>query len=414
MKRMVAAVAVLALAFAVPLRAHGDGVVVNWVDRGNRATERGKLAEALAAYTFATEQIPLDPVGWYDRGLTYSRLGHTVEALADAHQSVKVQPFFDEGFALIARLEKELGLLDAARSSIEHAIGLKPGEALYRVQHAEILAALHHTSEAASEYEEALRHDAKSARALHGLAEVRLEQRRDREALQALARYAAVAPDDADVNVAAAGLLAKTGRAEDALAWIAAHPSGDPRMLDFKVRALLMLGRAAEAATALPASARGESAYRASLRGELAFRAGRCREAAEAYRAAAAGPDVNALTWRNAGAASDCAKEFDVALDALNRAADLNPRDPLTHRYRAAAYRGLGKRLAAIDEARKALELGGADADLLMMLGVDEYLAGSRTAGRTDYERGCAMVDPSQPQKRQYCAAQLAKMNARR
>nr|MDQ6943048.1 tetratricopeptide repeat protein [Candidatus Eremiobacteraeota bacterium] len=239
---------------------------VNWNARGNDAVRRGELAEALVDFTRATEQIPNDPVAWYNRALVYSRLGKNGAALADAQRSVSVNPLFDEGRALVARLQEELGEYDAALVSIERALAVRSGEVSYHLARANLLRLLHRTPDAIAEYEDALRRDARSAPALHGLAEVRLEQQRDREALALLNRYVAVAPDDPDVSVVVAGLLAKTGRPQDALTWIAAHASTDPRMTDYNVRALLLLGRTAAAEAALPASARGESAYRASLR----------------------------------------------------------------------------------------------------------------------------------------------------
>ena len=408
-----AAVLTVALATLVgPARADQT----NWNQRGNDALGRGDLPQAIADFTRATEQIPSDPAPWYNRALVYFRLGKNGEALADAQRSVSMNPLFDQGSALVARLQRELGEYGAALASIERALAVRSDEVPYHLVRADVLRLLHRTPDAVAEYEDALRRDARSAPALRGLAEVRLEQQHDGDALALLKRYVAVAPGDPDVNVVVAGLLAKTGRPQDALAWIAVHPSADPRMTDYNVRALLMLGRTAAAGAALPASARGESAYRASLRAEIAFRAGRCHEAADAYRAAAsapapdAPPGADALAWRNAGAASACAKDYDAAVTALTRAIDLNPRDPLARRYRADAHRALGNRLAAIDDARAALALGGPEASLLMMLGVDEYLAGSRTVGKRNYERGCALLDPAQTEKRELCTAQLAKM----
>jgi|GEM_PF-2289874 len=407
----------LAVLLLTALIAPAGADQINWNQRGNDSVRRGDLAQAIVDFTRATEQIPNDPVAWYNRALVYARLSKNGEALADAQRSVSVNPLFDEGSALVARLQQELGEYDAALASIEHALAIRSGEVPYHLARAELLRLLHRTPEAVGEYEDVLRRDARSAAALHGLAEVWLEQQHDRDALALLKRYVAVAPDDSDVNVVVAGLLAKTGRSEDALAWIAGHASSDPRMTDYKVRALLTLGRTGAAVAALPASARDESAYRASLRAEIAFRAGRCREAADAYRVAATAPHpdapppgADALEWRNAGAASTCAKDYAAAVTALTHAVDLNPRDPLARRYRADAHRALGDRLAAIEDARAALALGGPEANLLMMLGIDEYLAGSRSIGKRNYERGCALLDAAQTEKRALCAVQLAKM----
>jgi len=400
-------VVLCALAFAgIPAAADN----VNWLQRGNEAANQGKLQEAIADFTQATLQLPLQPEPWYDRALAYSRLGMNAEALADARHAVSLQAFFDEGYALIARLDKDLGKLDDALSNIDRALALKPRDETYHVQRAEILLLLGRLPEASSEYADLLRRDPNSLKALHGRAEILLAQHNDREALQVLQKYAALSPGDSDVNVVTAGLLVQTGRPQDALTWIAAHPTADPRMTDFRVKALMLLGKTKDANAALPPVAPNEPAYRASLRGQLAFDAGRCREAEDSYRAAAAAPDATALTWRNVAAASACAHDYDTAVTAATRAINLKPTDALAYRYRASAYRAQGNRSAAIADAAEALRLGGPDADLLMLLGVDEYLSGLRERGRDDYAKGCALLDASQTEKRRLCAAQLPKM----
>ena len=399
--------AALLCAAASPARAQA----INWVQRGNDAVSRGQLREAIADFTAATVQLPLDPAPWYNRALAYASLGQTADSLADARHAVALQPFLDEGFALIARLEQDVGHYDAGLSSIDRAIALKPGEDAYRVRRAALLRLSNRLPEAAAEYDRVLGRDPRSIDALHGKAEIFLNEHRDPEALQLVQRYAALVPGDADANVAIAGLLVQTGRAQDGLDWIAAHPSADPRLIDYKVEALLRLGKRAAATAALPAGAAGESPFRASLRAQLAFEAGRCDEAAAAYRIASAAPGASALTWRNFGSASACAHAYPTAVNALTRAIELNPTDALARRYRASAYRALQNRDAAIADAVEALRLGGPDADLLMLLGVDEYLAGSRERGRRDFTRGCALLDPSQTAKLQRCAEQLPKMS---
>jgi len=178
------------------------------------------------------------------------------------------------------------------------------------------------------------------------------------------------------------------------------------------VRALMQLGHRAAAVAALPAAGPNDSAYRASLRGQLAFEAGRCGEAEDAYRVAAKASDATPLTWRNYGAASACAKDYPAAITALTRAIGLNPLDPLALRYRADVYRRTGEVPAAIQDARAALRLGGEDADLLMLLGVDEFLSGARADGVRDYARGCELLPPSATAKRHVCDEQLPKMRA--
>jgi tetratricopeptide (TPR) repeat protein len=400
----------LAAALSAGFGARADGQVPNWVMKGNAALARGDLQTALNDFTAGTEQLPDDPAPWYNRALLYARLGRNGEALADAERAVAVQPFLDEGFALIARLKQAMLRFGEALASIDRALALKPHEAPYHLRRAEILRLLNRAPEAAPEYAAALRDDPSSTAALRGEAELFLAERRDGDALRVLRTYAKLAPDDADVNVAVAGLLVQTGRAQDALAWIAAHPSADPRMTDYQAGALAKLGQRSAAAAMLGPVAFVEPPYRTALRAQLAFEAGRCREAADAYEIVASSPETSALAWRNYGAASACAHDDVTAVAAFTRAIGLNPLDPLAVRYRANAYRNLGNRAAAIRDTRDALRLGGPDADLLMLLGIDEYLDGAHEQGRRDYAQGCALLDPAETEKHRRCDEQLPKL----
>ena len=411
---LAAALALAALSLA-PLAAPGSATPdaqPNWVLRGNDAADHGRIREALNDYTLATEQIPLDPVPWFDRARMYSLLGKNAEALADAEHAVSLNAFFDEGFALIARLKQEMGKYGEALASIDRAVALKPQEDRYRLRRAELLRLLDRFPEAAAEYAAALKINASSRDALHGEAEALIAMRRDRDAIPYLKRYVAIAPENSDANVALAGLLVAAGRSQDALDFIKAHPSADASMMDYQVRALMQLGDRAAATAALPAPGPHDSAYRASLRGQLAFEAGRCREAEDAYRIAAAAHDATPLTWRNYGAASACAKDRPAALTALNRAIGLNPADALAYRYRADVFRDAGDVAGAIEDARAALRLGGENPDLLMMLGIDEYRSGARPDGLRDYARGCELLPAAASAKRRLCDEQLPKLRA--
>lgn len=406
-----ALIAALALAPCTAPRAAAQ-TPPNWVQRGNDAAAQGRIREALNDYTRATEQIPNDPVPWFNRARMYSLLGQNAEALADAEHAISLNGLFDEGFALIARLRKAMGQYPQALASIDRAVALKPQSAAYRAQRADVFLVLERSADAAAEYEAALRIDPNSIDALHGEAQALIAMRRDRDALPYLKRYVAIAPDDPDANVATAGLLVAAGRSQDALDFIKAHPSNDPRMTDYRVRALMQVGNRAAAVAALPAAGPNDSAYRASLRGQLAFEAGRCGEAADAYRVAAKASDATPLTWRNYGAASACANDYPAAIAALTRAIGLNPLDPLARRYRADVYRRTGNLAGAIEDARAALRLGGEDADLLMLLGIDEYRAGALRDGVRDYAQGCALLPATATEKRRLCEEQLPKMRA--
>ena len=135
--------------------------------------------------------------------------------------------------------------------------------------------------------------------------------------------------------------------------------------------------------------------------------------ARDAFQAAASAAPTDSLRWNDLAAASLCANDFRTAAYASARAVELDPSDAKAFRYRANALRGIGDLPSSIRAAHRALDLGGDEARLLMMVGIDEYTIGKKRLGYLDYKRGCdALSDPASAGARA-CSWQLPKMRPR-
>ncbi len=391
---------------------------INHNELGNQAAERGDLPTALAEYTRAIIQTPDIPEPLYNRAVTYSKLHRDSEALADALGTIKIAPLFSEGFALCARLYRDAGDLEKADRSIEGARSLQPERAAYAVLAADIREREHRISDAASLLATVVAKDPRDSESTYNLARLRIEQHRDAEAVPLLKRYATLVPGATDVITLVPEIYLNANRPVDALDWLDHHPEKSESAIDNRARALLMLGRKSEAAVLLAENPIAVSTYRERVRGDLELRAGDCPAAENHYAAAsanlkpttAATREENFSTWRNFAVAHICANHAQQAIAALDNALVIEPSDALALRYRADARRASGDIPGAIADATRALAHDPKDANLLMMLGVDEYRTGKHARGAAHYRLGCDLLASDETVKRAACAQQLPKM----
>jgi tetratricopeptide (TPR) repeat protein len=405
--------AALALSIAAsPFAANAAAVQTNWVERGNQATTRGDLAEALQDYTNATQQQPNDPVPWYDRALTYQSLGRIAEAIGDARRSIAERASFAEGHELLAHLSQQQGDLAQALRAADKSVELQPDNTGYRLRRALILTDLGRTGDARADYEAILRHNSSQRDALQGLAYALLNAGDEQAALPLLERYVALDPAQTDGNtiVALTDILIAHRRYAEALTYLNANPSPTPHAIENKAQALIGLGRRDEALAALASIPAGTPGS-ASLRGVMLFESHRCNDAARAFAEATQRDPNDELSWRNLGAAYLCANKLAPARDAFQRAIGLKPADTLALRYQADVLRRIGDLRGAVKSARAYLALGGDEPHALMALGVDEYSLGERSRAIADYERGCKLLPASDPDAAA-CKSQLPQMKA--
>ncbi len=415
--RIWSVVTILVLLLVLPVRAERQDALnpTDWTFRGNSALDRGDLAEALDDYSEAIRRNSSDPVPLFDRARVFERLGRTNDALADASQSVLISPLFADGFELIARLDTNAGNLAQALKAITTAIELspKPAPLQFRLLNANILEKMHRLDDSASIYSDVLREDAENPDALYGSARIKLLEGRQDEALVLLERYKTVDTRSSEVHLIIVKLLLEMKRSQDALNWIDLHLRNDPQGLEYRAKALSLLGRSSEALELLSTS-NVRSPFGDTLLGEAAMKAHKCDMARSAFlRVVQASTEPDASSWRNLGVSYLCLQDNAAALDALNRVISLNPSDVLAYCYRADAFRSLGDKEQAVRDAKMAVKLGPADPDVLMMLRIDEYQMGNHRTGSRDYAAGCGLLKADELQKRELCDQQLPRMQLR-
>lgn len=385
---------------------------INWVERGNFAEKRQDLLEALTDYTEAIKKTSTDPVPLFDRARVYSMLHKNDEALKDAEGSVRIAPFFADGFALIARLQKDAGHLDDSLIAINRAISLRPSELHFKSLRGDILEMEGLYDRASSDYETVMRTDKNNVDALFAEARIKLLQNKKNEALTLLERYAGIAntPNITAVRVVTQ-LYISEDRPDEALEWISTHGSNDERLVEYHVQALAMLGRFSEAESILRLAPAKMSDFGETIKGQVSMATGNCGQAVLAFRRATFGSYHDAHeVWRNYGIANICTRDFRAAIVAFDEAIRLDRADALAYRYRADASRSLNLLEDAIRDAKEAIRLAGPDARLLMMLGVDEYRSRNRRLGRADYQRGCSLLQPNDLAQIELCKKQLPRM----
>ncbi len=385
---------------------------INWVERGSFAEKRHDLVEALADYTEAIKKTSTDPIPLYDRARVYSMLHENEDALKDAEASVQISPVFADGFALIARLQRDAGHLDDSLTAINRAISLRPSELRYKSLRGDVLEREGLHDKASSDYETVIRADMNNIDALYAEARIKLLQNKQNEALTLLQRYAGIAniPNITAVRVVTQ-LLISENRPNEALEWISTHGSNDERLVEYHAQALAMLGRFSEAESLLRLAPEKGSDFGETIKGQVAMATGNCEQAVRAFKRATLGSYRDASDiWRNYGIANICTRKVGAAIAAFDEAIRLDHADALAYRYRADAYRSLGLLDDAIRDAKEALRLAGPDARLLMMLGVDEYRSRDRRLGRADYQRGCSLLQANELAQIDLCKKQLPHM----
>lgn len=383
---------------------------INWIQRGVEAEGRGNIDEALEDFTEAIRSNSFDPNAYYDRALLLSKLSRYDEALRDARSSVGLGRTFADGFALLAHLNEKTARYDDALAAIETAITLRPSEMTYKLLRADILSGKGSFEKAAAQYDDVLRSDAANTGALYGAARISLLQGDADRASRYLAKLQQkTSPEDPDVVRVAANMLLSAKRPDAVLQLLSRYHGDDSRLIEYRAQALAETGHADEALALL--RSRKTSVYGSAVRGQIALASHDCPDAVKAFRETLSSGDPQPpFMWRNLGIASLCSRMLPEAFSAFSKAIELDQRDALSYRYRADTQRAYGNLEASIEDARQALALGGEDAAILMMLGVDEYRTGNRRIGKEHYADGCKLLPPSDVDKRRLCAAQLPRM----
>ncbi len=183
------------------------------------------LSAELAAGTAERREIDayLDassesPAGLLHRAQDRFRLGRRDEAIADLRRAITLDPLSAPlPQALGFMLNAEGGATEAAHQ-FERAAQLAPGDALPAYYAALAWFGAGERGRGEAQLREAVRRDPHFGRAWYNLGLLLSQSGRTAEALDALERAEAAAPDDADVPYARATIDAQAGRRKDALA----------------------------------------------------------------------------------------------------------------------------------------------------------------------------------------------------
>jgi tetratricopeptide (TPR) repeat protein len=100
------------------------------VARGHLMESRGKLDEAVHAYTRALIRRPDDASIYYDRGVALGRQGHWDDAIADYTLAIELDPGMARAYNNRAAAEAHERRYDAAVVDFSKAISLEPKSAL--------------------------------------------------------------------------------------------------------------------------------------------------------------------------------------------------------------------------------------------------------------------------------------------
>lgn len=210
-------------------------------------------AEALEAFSLASDLDPGNVLFVTRRGVALSRLGRHAEALAAFDRAIELMPdqpaFHDSrGTTLV-----HMGRLAEALEAFARAGQLDPTNAWYVGAQGEVLLALGRLDEALSAYERALELDGSDARGHNGLGIGLAALGRREEALEAFLRAAELDPTDAVVRENCAIELTQLGRHEEALHAFEQAATLDPEngTLRRRISRLLeLLGRIEDAVAA--------------------------------------------------------------------------------------------------------------------------------------------------------------------
>ena len=374
-------------------------------------TATRNLIDLLADATRQVDANPGNSIALYDRALAYSNLGRIKEALADAKSAIQVDGSLSEAHCLLAHLLEESGDLAGAEIAASRAVSIDSSRIDFRLRRADILILLKNDDAAALDLQYVLSHDIDNVIALQNLAAIRLRQHRDGEAqvlLQKYLRYSKDVTNDGSVSLAVASLLVASNKYTDALSYLDSHPSESNSARRLRARALFGSGEHLDALKEIEKLTDPESA---KLTGELFFLNHECSRSADAFSVAAPAYSQDLLFWRNFSAASLCEKNFVRAAFTSGRAIKIDPLDATSYQYRADALRGTGDLAGAVAAGRQALKLGGINARLLMMVGIDEYKLGDKSGGYSDYKAGCQSLTSKDAADLRMCAAQLPRMS---
>ncbi|MAE70058.1 MAG: hypothetical protein CME06_06270 [Gemmatimonadetes bacterium] len=112
---------------ALELTSEGAELELAW---GDELTRTGRIAAAERAYDDATAEDPMDPQGWYRRGLVLGELGRLREARDAFLVALEADPLFTEANTALADVYLAMGEMTLAKEQLRLYLQNAPAEEL--------------------------------------------------------------------------------------------------------------------------------------------------------------------------------------------------------------------------------------------------------------------------------------------
>jgi tetratricopeptide (TPR) repeat protein len=186
-------------------------------DLGKAFLQKGKVDEAIAHFQKSLELNPNYAATYYDLGLCFFKLGRIDEAIAQYEKALQISPGYpvarnDLGLALCRQ-----GRVDDAIVQYEKALQINPGNAEFHVNLGDALREKGRVDEAIAHYQKALQISPDHAGAHNDLGNALLQKGRADEAITQYQMALKIIPDDASVHFNLGNALLHKSRAEEAL-----------------------------------------------------------------------------------------------------------------------------------------------------------------------------------------------------
>lgn len=340
---------------------------------GQRAYEEGNLTRALALLDSAEIYAPNAPVISYNRGRVYTGMNQ-FEAAREAFQTaVDLDPNYPEAHFRLGNLASQRGELRKALNLYRTEERIAPSSALY-VEKGLTYGKLGQPDSARIAYEKAISLDSTNANA-HMMYGQFLEETGALEPALAHSRRAlSLEPDRPNYQFAVGSQLFQLGRLEEAADYL--KRAADARLLHYPAQynlgqVLLRLGREAEANRYL---ARADSAR--SLMDQITAAQGAASRNPQAVDA-----------WTRLGVLFRRAGERDNAVQAFNRALEIEPRNLRVHNKVGEMMLAEGKTEEAIKRFQAILSADESMVDAWLNLGLAFATAGNCENARLSWQR---------------------------
>nr|WP_221471589.1 tetratricopeptide repeat protein [Amycolatopsis umgeniensis] len=313
-------------------------------------------------YDRAIELNPTDAYAWSDRGNLFRNRGDWAEALEDLNRAVELDPIYAFSWRGRGSARAELGDLEGAMADLDEAIRLQPEHAWAYTARSEVYEKLEEPRKAISELDIAIRLDPDYAWAISERARLLAGLGENDEALAEYRAAAALRPKAVYYLTELARFLGKNGD-EDAASKIfddaVRVDPGNPRAHAIRAGFHQLGGRHRLAIDGFTAALRIDPGYEWACywRGRVHDELGDHQAAlADFERASELAPE-DAENRLRCGMSLVLMKKPSEALEALDRAIELEPADEWAYVWRALARRALDDDTAALAEIDIALAM---------------------------------------------------------